>query len=80
MSTGSGFKTPGVESVREYTPVTTALRRLRQEDCCVFKISLGYTVNLRPAWVTELSPFLSLSKKGKRLFCCCCFVSHVQVT
>lgn len=32
----------------------------------MFKTSLGYTVTLRPAWVTELGPFLFLSKKGKR--------------
>lgn len=30
---------------------------------CVFKASLGYTVNLRTAWATELSPSLSLKEE-----------------
>lgn len=31
------------------TPVISALRRLREEDRCEFKASLGYIVSLKPA-------------------------------
>lgn len=32
------------------TPVIPSLERLKQEDHCKCEASLGYTVNLRPAW------------------------------
>jgi hypothetical protein len=42
------------------TPVTSALGRLRQEDC-KFKESVGCILCSRPAWVTQKDP---ISKKS----------------
>jgi hypothetical protein len=38
------------------TPAVPALRRLRQEYCCEFKASLGYTVDPKLAWATDILP------------------------
>ena len=46
------------------TPVIAALRRMKLEGCCKFKTSLGYIVNLRPAWDTNRDPVKTKGNKG----------------
>lgn len=47
-------------------PMILLLRRLRQENCCGFKINLGYIVSSRLSWAIEEDP---LSEKKKKTFC-----------
>lgn len=54
-------------------------RRLRQENCLKFEISLGYIVISKPAWVTMGDPILknllSLGNAITDLFSSLCFLS-----
>lgn len=33
--------------------IIPTLRRLKQEDCCVYEAIVGYTVNPRTVWTTD---------------------------
>lgn len=65
METGFEHRV-GVQDARRRASVRAlTCKPPHSEDskCCVFKASLGYTVNLRTAWATELSPSLSLKEE-----------------
>lgn len=54
---------------------SSAFRRLRQEDCFEFKISLGYRASLRPSWTMEKDPIpknqtkTTKQRKRKKIQC-----------
>lgn len=48
-------------------PLILVLRRLRQENCCGFKVNLGYIVSSRLSWTTEEDPPLRKIKTSDSL-------------